>query len=71
MAKKLPPKPIFSLKEDFKDSLDHFCMQAIMLEQAVRTALELGQIGDKAKPIIEKHLADFRAAMVSDDDGTS
>lgn len=65
--KRKPAKPLFSLKADFLDSLENFCQSAIMLEQQVRSALELGCIDPRVKDLVEKRLDAFRAAMISDE----
>lgn len=67
MAKKTP-KPLFSLKNDFADSLEAFCQAGIMLEQQVRSAIELGCIDNRVKDLVQKRLDAFRAAMISDTD---
>jgi hypothetical protein len=61
--KRETPAPLFSLKEPFKESLDNFCTQAIMLHSAIETALELEQINEKAAPIIKERLKAFFDAM--------
>ncbi len=66
MARKIETKPLFSLKGDFTDSLDKFCQEAIMFQQAVGSAIELGQVSDKARPILQERLDAFRKAMVED-----
>jgi len=66
MARKPQPKPLFSMKEDFIDSLQHFCQQAIFLHQQVDSALTLGVL--KHNPAVEKLLREradaLRDAMV-------
>lgn len=61
-------KPLFAVKHDFVDSLDRFCETAVVLHQAVSTALELGQIGDNVRPVIEEKLQAFERAMMTTED---
>jgi hypothetical protein len=68
MKRKKDTKPLFSLKADFVASLEHFCQQAIMLEQQVRQAVALGAVDERVKDLIVARLNAFRAAMVSDDE---
>ncbi len=58
--KKEQPKPIFPLKHEFYESLDHLLQQAINLMQAVDQAIELGAI--KAGPVADM-LRDRSTAM--------
>jgi hypothetical protein len=64
--KKEQPKPLFTLKHDFYASLDEVAQRAIVLIQAIESALDLGQIGDAAKPIVREHLDAFRKSLLSD-----
>lgn len=59
--KKEEPKPLFSLKHDFYDSLDHVLQQAINLMQAVDQAIDLA--GDKMPEPIRETLKERSAAM--------
>ena len=66
--KKEDPKPLFGLKHDFYESLDHTLQQAIMLTQVVEQAIELEQVKpgfvhDK----LQERCAAFRKALMSDE----
>ena len=65
--KKEPPKPLFGLKHDFYDSLDHTLQCAINLMQAAGTAIELGAVTGNASEILQQRVAEMRAALMSDD----
>ncbi len=65
--KKEPPKPLFGLKHDFYESLDHVLQQAINLMQAVDTAVDLEQEKDgPAKNVLVERNNALRAALLSD-----
>jgi hypothetical protein len=49
--KKEPPKPLFSIKHDFYESLDHALLQVINLMQAVDQAIDLEQV--KPGPVLD------------------
>ena len=57
MAKKPDPKPLFAVKHDFVDSLDRFLEEVTMFRQAVKYALDLGQIQTPAREVIAERLA--------------
>lgn len=59
-------KPIFAVKHDFVDSLDAFLQEAVSFHQAVQTALELGQVSDTVRPVLEARLKAFARAMMTD-----
>jgi hypothetical protein len=67
MAKKPPPKAMFTLKHDFYDSLDNVLQQALNLMQAVDTAIQLGAVTGPAAEVLQKQSAAMRAALSSDD----
>ena len=68
MTKKQPPKPIFPLKHDFYQSLDHLLQQAIMLHQAVDQAIDLGTIKEgPVRELLKQRSLAMRAAMSSDE----
>jgi hypothetical protein len=60
-------KPLMSVKHDFVDSLDEFIQAAVMLHLSVKSALELGQIGEKLRPVIEARVAAFDKAYLRDE----
>jgi len=64
--KKEEPKPLFSLKHDFYESLDAVTQQGIMLIQAIEHALDLGQVNERVAPIIRERLDAFRKALLTD-----
>lgn len=64
--KKEPTKPLFAVKYDFYASLDEVANTAIVLIQAIETALDLKQIGDAAEPIVREKLDAFRKALLTD-----
>ena len=66
--KKEALKPLFSVKHDFVESLDHFAQASITFLQAVETALQLGQVKEgPAKDLLQEQVKAFRAALTSDD----
>lgn len=67
--KQTTPKPLFSVKGDFVESLDHFCHKSLFLLQACETALQLKQVGEAIRPSLEKAVTEFKAAMVTDESG--
>lgn len=66
MAKK-DIKPLFSLKHDFYDSLDASLAAGINLIQAVESALELNQVGDRVAPIMKEKLDAFKKTLLLED----
>lgn len=69
MARKPKAKPLFSLKQDFIDSLETFCNEAVFLHQQVQTALELNCISNPAIAAkIKERLDAFKAAMMEGGD---
>ena len=67
MPKKPTPPPLFSVKHDFVDSLDAFLGKAMTLQQAVRTALDLEQIKEPAASIVKRCLAEYDAALLTNE----
>lgn len=59
-------KPIFEVKHDFVDSLDALLHEALNFYQAVQTAIELGQVSDKVKPILQERVDAFRKKLSAD-----
>ena len=69
MARNKPtPKPLFDVKFDFIDSLNEFVQQVIMLNGAVGSTLELGQVSDKMAPILKERVAALEKAMLPTND---
>lgn len=68
MAKtKTPPKPIFSVKHDFADSLDAFCQAAVDFHSTVTAVLSAGRVPAAESKILENACATFFKAMSADD----
>jgi hypothetical protein len=67
MPKKLPPKPMFSIKGDFMDTLDAFIHEAGMLCSAVEQAVKLGAVDERAAKILRDRVAAFRAIQLGSD----
>lgn len=68
MAKnKTPAKPILATVHDFKDSLDALLHQSMMFHQAVQSALELEQVSDRARPLLQERADAFKAALMQPD----
>jgi len=67
MARKKEIKPLFSLKHDFYDSLDHLLQQNIMLVQSVEQAISHGAIEGPIKEILQERVEAVRKAMMSDE----
>lgn len=66
--KKEPPKPLFGLKHDFYESLDHVLLQAINLMQAVDQVIELELV--KPGPgldLLRERARLMRAALMTDE----
>ena len=63
MAKKPEPKPLFSLKQDFIDSLNHATDQMMLLTQAVSTALDAGMVDDRIADKLRERLAAAERAL--------
>jgi hypothetical protein len=61
--KKEQLKPLFAVKFDFVESLDHFISEVMTLRQAVGTALELDLVKEPAKKMLSERLASLAAAM--------
>ena len=51
------PRPLLDVKADFYASLDAFVDAAMLLEVAVETALELGQVNSAAVPQLRDRVA--------------
>ncbi len=64
MAKK-PIRPLFDVKHDFVDSLDAFIQQAINLQLAVKTALDLNQVAEPCAKQLRERIAAFETATLS------
>ena len=67
MAKKQPPKPLFSLKADFYESLDNVAQQGIMLITAIETVMHHTEIPKGVKELLVERVKAFRSALSSDD----
>lgn len=68
MAKKPAPKPLFGLKHDFYESLDHALQTAIVLMQSLDQAIELGQIKEgPCLDVLKERSALMRKALMSDE----
>lgn len=67
MAKKKTAPPLFSVKHDFVSSLDQFIDAAMLLSQAIGTALELGAIDERLAPKIKEKLEAFNKSMMTED----
>lgn len=68
MARKKPdPKPLFSVKHDFVDSLDNFIQKVVMLRNAAHTLCDIGGLPDKAKQILSEQVAELDKAMMSNE----
>lgn len=68
MAKaKQKPKALFTLKQDFYDSLDNVAQEGIMLIQSVEMTLRLGGLSDEASKILKERISSFRASLSSDE----
>lgn len=65
--KKEPPKPLFGLKHDFYESLDHVAQRGINLIQAVDFALQHGGLSQPIADQLRETNAAFRASLMSDD----
>lgn len=66
--KKDDPKPLFDLKHDFYESLDHVLQQTVTLLQVVDQAIQLDQV--KPGPVLDilkAKSAALRKALMSDD----
>lgn len=68
--KKEKPKPLFSLKHDFLDSLEEFIQASMMLHNAVKTVLDYGAPGqpipDSVKEMLRERIAAWEKATLSD-----
>ena len=68
MARSKPePKPLFALKGDFYDSLDHTLQQMVNFLQAVETALQLDQVSATMKPKLQEQCDRMRKALLTAD----
>lgn len=64
MAKREKPKPLFTLKHDFVDSLDNVAQQAITFLQIVEQALELDLVKEPIKTRLRQQADQFRASLI-------
>lgn len=62
-----PPKPLFSVKQDFVNALENVCGETLMLLQAVEMALRHGDVAHGVKDILTERANAMRAALVSED----
>lgn len=66
--KKERPKPLFGLKHDFYESLDHVLQCCIILMQSVDQAIDLDQVkAGPAQDLLRERSAALRAALMRDD----
>jgi hypothetical protein len=65
--KKEPPKPMFTLRHDFEESLKNFCVAGLLFYQVVDIALSQDLIKEPAATMVREKMERFRAAMMSDD----
>lgn len=72
-SKKEKPKPLFSVKHDFMDSLEAFIQASMMLENAISTALSLTKPGEPlpeaVRTLLQERANAWRAATLSNDQG--
>ena len=67
MAKKPDPKPLFSVKADFHQSLDNFVQEAMNLHTVAKQLLSLGVVKECATAeLLHKRIAAFEKAMSGD-----
>lgn len=65
--KKEPPKPLFGIKHDFYESLDHVLLQAINLMQAVDQVLDLDLVKEgPGKDLLKQRGKLLREALMTD-----
>lgn len=62
--KKETPKPLFSVKHDFYASLDEFVQQVILLDQALKTVLDLDQLTGEPQRILRERLDAVERAIL-------
>lgn len=68
MARKKDLKPLFGLKHDFYESLDHALLQAINLMQAVDQAIDLELVKEgPGKDLLRERGKLLRAALMSEE----
>ena len=63
MSKKPKPKPLFSVKFDFVDSLDNFIQEAVLLRQVLMQSIDLDLVQEPAKGMLTERLAALANAM--------
>lgn len=68
MARKEKPKPLFSLKGDFVDSLQEACQQGITLIQVCEQVISAKLIKNEGvAKIFEEHVSAFRDSLSRDE----
>jgi hypothetical protein len=60
-------KPLFAVKHDFVDSLDHMIMEGINFLQAVETHLDLEKPTGPTVGVVRERLAKFKSALLTDE----
>lgn len=64
--KREAPKPLFGLKQDFYESLDHVTQQAINLITVVEMTLQHGGLSKPLQEALQKQCDAFRAALMTE-----
>lgn len=68
MARAKPtPKPLFSVKFDFVESLDNVAQEGVMLLQCIKTILDNIEIKPGVREILDERVAAFRKALSADE----
>jgi hypothetical protein len=68
MAKKQPPKPMFAVKGEFIESLDHTMQKANHLCLILKTLDQLGVIADKKFDELRKAYTELDQALFTKDE---
>ena len=66
MAKKPTPKPLYDLKSDFVQSLDHVLGRVSVFRGAVKTALDVGAIDKSIAEVIREKMKELDDALSLD-----
>lgn len=65
--KKETPKPLFAVKHDFYESLDAMAQQGIILLQTCEQLIDLNQVAEPGKKILQECVKAFRDSLIADD----
>lgn len=60
-------RPLSAVSYELVDSMERARGAALSLYQAVSSAIELGGVSERVKPILERELAKFREAFIGDE----